>query len=476
MTTETLPERETWDLEAIFADTAAFEEALGRLRADLPSLEVWPGTLAGSPARLADALEAIDALAERFAALRAYASMKSDGDTADGAARALRQRVELLGPEFSRRVAFLRPELLALEPAAVERFLAAEPRLAPHAHFLRDLMRQKAHVLEPGEERILAEAGLVLHNPSALFTVLNNAELPRPEHTRPDGSSLTLTPVNVQKVRTSADREERRAGMTRYFSAYGAFAETFAQNLLATVQGDLFRARARRYPSCLDAAMDPDNVPVAVYENLIRRVREDGLPALHRYLGTRARFLGVERLEYHDLYCPLGAERPREYSTADARRLVLESAAPLGAGYVEELRRAFDERWIDWHPRRGKRSGAYASGWAYRVHPYVLLNFLGDYDSVSTLAHEMGHAMHSHFSNRAQPYATADYSIFVAEVASTLNEALLMRRMLDAAESDAERLYLLASQLDGIRGTLFRQTMFAEFELAIHREVEGAAR
>jgi oligoendopeptidase F len=247
--------------------------------------------------------------------------------------------------------------------------------------------------------------------------------------------------------------------------------ETMGANLYAGLKAHLFRARARNYESCLSAALDGDDVPETVYRNLVQQVRSR-LPVLHRYFRARARALGLDRLSYHDLYCPLTSNPPRRYTPTAARRLVVESLKPLGDGYVGALEDAFRSRWIHWHPATGKRSGAYATGWAYDVHPYVLTNFTGDYEAVSTLAHEMGHAMHSWFSNRVQPFATADYSIFVAEVASTLNEALLSRRMLDTATDVQERTFLLGTWLDGMRGTLFRQTMFAQFELDIHERTE----
>ena len=233
----------------------------------------------------------------------------------------------------------------------------------------------------------------------------------------------------------------------------------------------MFRSRARHYPTCLQAALDGDNIPVSVYGNLVAQIRER-LPVLHRYFRLRARALGVPHLTYHDLHCPI-AEGPRaSYTVEQAAELVRESMAPLGSRYAEPLRRAFEDRWIDWHPVPGKRSGAYASGSAYDVHPFMLLNFNGDYESVSTLAHEVGHAMHSYFSNRTQPYPTADYSIFVAEVASTFNEAMLQESLMKRAADREEKLFLLSGQLDGFRATLFRQTMFAEFELLIHEKVE----
>ena len=267
-------------------------------------------------------------------------------------------------------------------------------------------------------------------------------------------------------------REDRLAIFPSYFQAYRDFKNTLGHNLYASIKGQIFRSRSRRYDSCLAAALSQDNIPVDVYRNLIRQVHEH-LPVLHRYIGLRARALGLERLEYPDLYCPMTSATPREFTPDEARSLVLECQAPLGPSYTRPLGQAFDGRWVDWHPAQGKRSGAYATGWAYEVHPFVLLNFVGDYESVSTLAHEMGHAMHSYFSNQDQPFPTADYPIFVAEVASTLNEALLNHHMLEAAESREEKLALVGSYLDGIRGTLFRQTMFAEFELEIHERAES---
>jgi oligoendopeptidase F len=256
-----------------------------------------------------------------------------------------------------------------------------------------------------------------------------------------------------------------------YFSAYADFRSTLGNNLYAALKEHLFDSRVRHYSSCLAAALDADNVPESVYRNLIAQVRE-ALPVLHRYFRLRARSLGVERLEYPDLYCPLCRSPAPSYTTAQAKSMVRESLTPLGDTYLTALDDSFRSRWIDWHPGDGKRSGAYASGSAYGVHPYVLLNWNGDYDGVSTLTHEMGHALHSHFSNRTQPHPTADYTIFVAEVASTFNEALLVRRVLDTADSAETRLFVLGSYLDGIRGTLFRQTMFAEFELTIHEHAE----
>ena len=472
METTVPPVEETWNLGDLFADDDAFERHKREFQENLlSSVDGFEGRLVESAATLADALDAVCRAREQLQLLHCYASMRSDGDTRVSACQAMRREVELLSTDLSKRLAFLNPEILATDPQTIEAFLDAEPRLAPYAHFLRDLMRQREHVLSLAEERIIAEAGLVRRDAGSLYQVLTNAELPRPEVTLEDGETVRLTPVAFQKHRRTMNRPDRQTVFPEYFRAYSDFKETLGHNLYSSVKSHLFRSRVRGYDSCLEAALDPDHVPESVYRNLIRQVREN-LPVLHRYFGLRARILGLERLEYSDLYCPLGSTPPRRYSVDEARRLVLDGLGPLGADYREALESAFGSRWIDWHPSPGKRSGAYANGWAYGVHPYVMLNFNEDYESVQTLAHEMGHALHSYYSNRTQPFPTADYVIFVAEVASTFNEALLRERVIEAAASREEKLFLLGSYLDGIRGTLFRQTMFAEFELEIHRRAE----
>ena len=472
MSTEHLAVEETWNLGDIFSGDDAFRKAREAFAAEIPGLERFRGRLGKSATVLREALDEVTETGQRFQMLRCYSALKSDEDIRDSTYQAMRQEVELLATRFSGAIAYLRPEILGIEPQTIEQFIAEDPGLAVHAHFLRDLLRQRDHVLSPGEERILSESSMLTRTPNSLFEVLNNVELPRPNATLASGETVRLTPVEFQKHRTTPDRDDRQKIFHAYYRSYESFAETFAQNLFASVKGDLFRARTRGYDSCLAAALHPDNVPVDVFHSLIREVR-DALPILHRYLKARTRALGLDRFEYSDLYCPLTGTPPRRYSTADAREVLLSSLGPLGEEYVGDLAGGLEARWADWHPGTGKRSGAYSTGWAYSVHPYVLLNYIGDAESVSTLAHEMGHAMHSFFSNRAQTFATADYPIFLAEVASTVNEVLLNRRMLELAESDQEKLFLLGRQLDGFRGTMFRQTMFAEFELAIHSRAEA---
>ncbi len=463
---------ETWRLEDIYPDPASFDRDRSRVEAAMPSLEGPRGRLHESAAMLRGALDAATEQSRLLSRLHTFAHMRADEDTRIADRRRLQQEIEILFTEFGRRIAWMRPEILALPEGVVERFVAEDAGLGVHAHFLRDLLRQKPHVLTPAEEKIVAEAGLVLGGPNALFGILQNAEMPRPEVEIRGGERVRLTPAAFALRRASPVRGDRRAVFQGYFGSYVPFRETLGANLFECLKAHVFRSRVRRYPSCVAAALDGDNVPVRVYTNLIARIRES-LPVLFRYYGLRARALGIERPGYHDLHCPL-AESPRmTFPVSEAKRLVADSMEPLGPEYGEAMRRALAERWIDWHPWPGKRSGAYAAGSAYDVHPYMLLNYNGDFDSVSTLAHEAGHALHSWFSNRSQPFATASYSIFVAEVASTFNEALLAERMLGEAKTREERIFLIAQGLDHLRATLFRQTFFAEFELRIHERAEA---
>jgi len=462
---------ETWRLEDLYPSDEAFWSAKQAVDGALPGLADFAGSLGASAARLSDALEAIAEQGKRLARLHAYATMKSDEDLRVAGYQAMRQEVELAFTEMSRRTSYMRPEILALPDGTVERFLASEPRLAPYAHGVRNLIRQKDHVLTPPEEKLLAEAGLVLGGPNQIFGVLHNAEMPRATITLSDGEPVVLTPAAFSRVRPSVHRPDRVAATTAYFGDYRAFQGTYGSNLYECLKAHVFRARTRRYASSVEAALDTDHVPVRVYTNLIEQVRRN-LPSLHRYFRLRARCLGLDTLSYFDLHCPLVSGAKRTYDVATAERLVIEAMGPMGPTYTQPLGVAFRERWIDWHPGPGKRSGAYATGAAYDVHPYMLLNFNGDFESVSTLAHEAGHAMHSYFSNRTQPYPCAEYSIFVAEVASTFNEALLIERLLATELGRDERLFLLGHWLDGIRATLFRQTFFAEFELDIHARAE----
>jgi len=329
-TTQT-PMEETWQLTDLFADDAAFERAKEEFRdGTLPGVDRHRGRLFESAASLAEALEATSAASEQLQLLHCYAALKSDRDIRVATYQAMRQEVELLGTDLSGRAAFLHPEILAGSVEQIEQFLEQEPRLQPYAHFLRDLIRQRSHVLSTAEERIVAETGLLRGHPGTLYGVLTNTELPRPTVTLADGTNVVLSTVEFQKHRATQNRDDRRKLYPEFFSAYAAFKNSLGLNLYAGVKGHMFRTRVRGYSSCLATALDSDNVPEDVYRNLIRQVHRH-LPLLHRYFRLRADALGVDRLEYTDLHCPLTVSPPRRYAIADARELVTRSMEPLGA-------------------------------------------------------------------------------------------------------------------------------------------------
>ncbi len=445
--------------------------AKATLESQLPSIGRFRGMLTESGSTLAAALDAVADASKRLRRIHAYASMKADEDVRVPARHALREETELLFPALAARAAYVAPEIVAAPPGRVEAFLGEDAALAPHAHAVRTVLRRREHLLGPREEEILAEAALLAGGPGAIFGLLHNADLPRPRIRLSTGERVQLTPAEYARHRATTVRRDRRTVLRRYLGAYLGFEATFGQNLFETVKQHVFRARARSYPSSLAASLDEDAIPPSVYRNLVER-SHGMLPLLHRYFRLRARALGLPRLAYHDLHCPLAASAPGSRTPAGARAAVRRALEPLGSEYLSVLDEALSARWIDWLPSPGKRAGAYANGSAYDVHPYVLLNFNGDFESVSTLAHELGHALHSSFSNRSQPYPAADYSIFVAEVASTFNEILLHHDLLRRSRGRAERMFLTARWLDDLRATFFRQAMFAEFELDIHEKVE----
>ncbi len=460
-------ERYRWNLQDLYATPGDFLAARAALAERLAELEAGRGSLAASPAALRRVLDRSYGFAKELARLFAYAAMRSDEDTRVPENLGALQEMQQLATTFAAKTAWVAPEILAMPPGTVDRFLQQEPALAPYAFFLKDTERQREHTLSPPEEQLLAEMGMLAAAPANVYGILANADLPFPEIVLSDGTQVRLDQAAYTKYRALPNRADRVLVFREFWGTFQRFERTLGVILDAQVRRDDFYARARRYPSALAAALSASNVPEAVYRTLIQEANR-ALPTLHRAFALRARLLGIEDLAYHDIYPPLVPQLDLVFPVEQGKALVLEAVEPLGEEYVAVTRKGFESRWIDFFPRPGKRSGAYSQGSAYDVHPYVLMNYNDDYESVSTLAHEWGHTMHSYLANATQPYPLADYSIFIAEVASTFNEALLLEKMLARAGSDEERLFLLGSYLEGLRGTFFRQTMFAEFELAIH--------
>ncbi len=464
-------ENDKWRLTDIYTSDDAWRKAKDELVSQFDKVTQFKGKLSHSAGDLLACLDLNSNISKEFSRLVSYAHMKSDEDTRDSNYMAIYQQIQQLFPEYNSKASFIEPEIAAMDKEKIDRFIVSEPGLKIYRMFLDNIQRTKAHTLSEKEEKILAEAGLMASGPSLIFGVFTNAEFPYPEIVLSDGTKALLTKAGYSQYRAVPNRKDREAVFQAFFGSLAKFKATFGTQLYSQVKRDMFYARARHYKSSLGSALDGDNIPIQVYMTLIENVNRN-LDTFHRYLRLKRRMLGVERLEYSDIYASVVKGIDLKYTLKEAKELVLDSFEPLGSDYCGVVKGAFTNRWIDVYPTPGKRSGAYSSGSAYDVHPYILLNYNGQYDDVSTLAHELGHTMHSYYSNNRQPYPTANYSTFVAEVASTLNEALLIDKMLKEIKDDDVRLSLLMSYLDGIKGTVFRQTQFAEFELRMHEKAE----
>jgi oligoendopeptidase F len=467
-----IAEEYKWNLADIYPDVAAWRAAKDAIARELPRMRGYEGRLASSAQVLADALDEMFRGDKEIARLSVYAGMLADQDTREARPQGMQQEMQQLAADFKAQTAYVDPELLRIGLATVERFIGAEPRLQIYSFYLHDLVRRATHTLSDSEEKILADAMPLAASGHNIYNILTNADFPYPTITLSDGRTARVDPSGYAELRTLPNRSDRQQAMSTFFTSLGGFQRTFGTTMNANVQRIALYAKTRNYGSHLEAALDGPNIPAAVYHRLIDGINR-WLPSFHRYLKLRRRMMGIsDSLRYFDLYAPLVAEVQMTFSPEQAQQEILDAMRPLGGEYCDVVRRSFSERWIDFFPTTGKRSGAYSEGSAYDVHPYMLLNYLGQYNDVSTLAHELGHTMHSYYSNTHQPYALANYPTFVAEVASTFNEALLIDRVLRNTTNTATRLSLLGSFLENIKATVFRQTQFAEFELRMHQIAE----
>ena len=464
-----VPDTLKWNLADIYPSESAWRAQKEKIEKELPKLREFQGTLDASPKALADALEYMSHLDKELSRLYVYASMLSDQDTRLSGPQGMQQEMQQIFAKFGAEAAFIEPEILKVGKGTVEKAIASEPRLKVFSFLLNDIFRRAPHTLSDAEEKLLADAGPLAGSPGNIYTILTNADFPYPSVTLKDGTTVKVDQAGYTELRTSPVRENRQAAMSAFFGALGGFSRTIGMTINSSVQRSLFYSRARKYPTNLEAALNGPNVPVSVYMRLVEGVNRH-LPTFHRYLRLRKKMMGItDDLHYYDLYAPLVADVNLRYTPEEAQKHIIAAMAPLGSEYTSVLQRAFKERWLDWAPTEGKVSGAYSNGGAYDVHPFMLLNYLGQYNDVSTVAHELGHTMQSYFSNKTQPYATASYPTFVAEVASTFNEALLVDYMLKQVKDTPTRLSLLGNYLEGIKATVFRQTQFAEFELRMHQ-------
>lgn len=461
-----LPEKYKWNLTDLYATDEAWKTEKDRLQQQMQKVTTYKGKLTQSPTILLEALTLSSSLNKEMARLYSYAAMKSDQDTRVTKYAGMSQELQQLFSEYAALTSFIEPELLSLTQDQVNAFITKEKGLSTYKFYLTDLLRKRAHRGSEEVEKVLAYSSLMSGNAANIFNTFSNAEFPYPE-IELNGKHVKLNAANFALYRASGDRAIRRKVFEAYFGKLNEFQRTFGTQLYGNINAALFTTKARNYNSTLEQALDAGNIPTAVYHNLVKNVNGN-LETFHRYLKLRKRMMGVDTLHYYDMYAPLVEQVDLAYTVEEAMDNVLKSLKPLGADYADVVKKAFQERWIDMYPNEGKRSGAYSNGSAYDVHPYILMNYNGKYDDMSTLTHELGHTMHSYLTNKRQHFANADYSIFVAEVASTFNEALLNDYMLKQIKDDRTRLAILGNYLEGAKGTLFRQTQFAEFEAMIH--------
>ena len=469
-TREEIPREYKWKLEDIFATNEDWEKLFQETAQMIEEKDKYKGRLAESADLFLQCLEWADKLSLYLEELYTYARMRRDEDNRIALYQGMTDRASMFSVQAGSALSFIVPEILAIPTDRFEE-LRQDPRLDIYDHYLDNIIRRKEHVLSPAEERLLAEASELAAAPSTIFSMANDADLKIGYIKDEKGREVELTKGNFIKFMESRERRVRKDAFKTLYTAYGKLINSWASMLNASVKGDVFFARARRYNSAIEAALDDDKVPLAVYDSLIQTVH-DYLPEFQRYLRLRKQVLGLDELHMYDLYAPLVPEMDAHIPFEEAKAIVRKGLKPLGEEYLEVLDEGYNSGWIDIYENVGKTSGAYSWG-TYCSHPYVLLNHQDNLNSLFTLAHEMGHALHSYFSNKKQIHLYAGYKIFVAEVASTLNESLVMRHLIETTNDDKMKCYLLNHYLEQFRGTLFRQTMFAEFEKKIHAAVEN---
>jgi len=469
-----VPAALTWDLSVVYPDEVAWETDFARIEAMQAFFGAMQGTLALAPQNLLRCLQLRDETGTLYSQLRAYASLRRSEDNGNAVAQALVDRATMLGTKLLSATAFIEPEILSIPSESLRDAVAAEPGLQLYGYYFETLERRRPHVRSAEVEDVLAQTGEAMNSTITVFRLFNNADLKFPGVRDEDGIEQELTHGRYLNFLESRDRRVREDAFRTMHNEYFKWRNTLAASLSGAIKAHVCGARVHRYESALHAALSPDDIPVAVYHNLITAVRER-LPVLHRYLRLRKKMLGLDDLQLWDLYVPMVAEVDRPIAYPEAQRAVLEASRPLGSQYVQVMQDGFDARWIDVLENEGKTSGAFSDG-AYTTPPYILMNWQDDLHRTFTLAHELGHSLHSFFTRAAQPFIYSDYTIFVAEVASTLNEALLTEHLVAQAKREGDRalqLYLLNHFAEGFRTTLYRQTLFAEFELKVHQAVEA---
>ena len=465
ITREQQKTEDTWNMQDLYATEELFQEDAEKLACMMEEFSSMKGTIGKGEQELLKALQMYEQMNEVFEALYVYAFQKYHEDTTNPKYQQMSGEMQIIAANLSQTVSWMEPELLSLPEKAFE-----GEKLEKYRRFILQIVRKKAHVLDDEKEALLARAGELGQSPSNIFSMFNNADIRFPEAEDAKGTKRVLTVGNYISYMQSKDRILRKNAFEALYSVYGQFINTLAATYYANLKQADFFAKEHQYQNAMECSLDVGNIPVSVYKNLVQAVN-DRLPLMHRYVRLRKKLLGLEELHMYDVYAPVVEVPDQTYSFEEAKQIVKAALAPLGEDYQKVLQQGFDNRWIDVYENKGKRTGAY-SWTAYGTHPYVLLNYHGTLDDVFTLAHEMGHALHSWYSNENQPYLYAGYLIFVAEVASTCNEALLIHDLLERSKDKKERMYLINHFLEQFKGTMYRQTMFAEFEMITHGVVE----
>lgn len=467
---EELPENLTWDLTKIFSSDQEFDEKYLELSEELKQSEKHKGTLDQGASQFLNAIEFVLRVYRQTEVIYVYAHLKNDQDTGNTDYQALYARASSLFSKVSEAVSWFEPEILQLSDDQIWQYFKEEPKLEVYRHYIQQIVDNRAHVLSAEQESLLAGAGEIFDASSDTFAVLNNADLVFPTIEGENSEIVQLSHGVYGQLLESTDRRVREAAFKGLYSVYEQFRNTFASTLGTHIKGHNFKAKVRNYSSAREASLSNNHIPESVYDTLVDVVNKH-LPLLHRYMELRKRLLEVEKLHMYDLYTPVLGEAPITFTYEEAKEKALEALKPMGEEYMAIVEKAFSERWIDVVENKGKRSGAYSLG-SYDTNPYILLNWHDTLDQLFTLVHEMGHSVHSYFTRSNQPYVYGDYSIFLAEIASTTNENILTEYLLETEKDPRVRAYVLNHYLDGFKGTVFRQTQFAEFEHFMHTEDE----
>jgi oligoendopeptidase F len=454
-----------WKLTDLYSDEMIFQSDYEQTKELINNISTYKNSLVNSDSLL-KCLELRDKLSIKANSLFAYARMHRDGDAKNSTYQAMTARIESLLAEVSATTSFIEPELVAIPAESFKSFIATTPELNKYRFYFEDLLRQNKHVLSPIEEELLAKTSELMKIPTNIYSMLTNADMIFPETLTENGANIQLSEGRYNAFIRSKDREVRKSAFYNLFNTYANYRNTFATTLVSNIKNTIFYSKTKKYISPLEASLENDNIPITVYTNLIDTIHKNIKP-LHKYIELKKRTLQLDEIHMYDLYVSLAKVTPDDIKYQDGLQLVIDSLKPMGKDYIDSLLTGANDGWIDIYENQGKRTGAYSWG-VYGVHPFVLLNYDNKYGAVSTLAHELGHAMHSYYSNKKQEYINSSYTIFCAEVASTTNEILLLDHMLEIETDPEKRIYFINQYLEQVRTTVYRQAMFAEFEMIVH--------